>query len=339
MAKGEQFPNVPGATVSPVGGEAVATLVSLLAHGALLAAIAWEAQDLPPAPSEMGTLRFSGQTFEIESIVEGSAQSQEARPSASASKGETPQEESPVDAKASSPEPLPDEESESKEAQEVEVAARPVPTANNDAPTIRKRSKSLTEEIKADAVQPTSDDGAPSTAPRAQPSAGQQEQSGDEEGSSGRAYGEESTLQNRSDLYQAFLRSLPAAAKNDPAWLTLPLGSKQSIRFKLTLNDDSKLEPIEIIEDPPHEAPDHLRRAVLLTRHFLLHGRLAIRGDQAAGQQELRLRMEVSQQAPDPETPQAEGTQGFGRVGPSAPDQAYFRYYSGRQITLFLERL
>jgi hypothetical protein len=178
-----------------------------------------------------------------------------------------------------------------------------------------------------------------SIASLAEASVGQQEQSGNEGAHAGRAYGAEGALQNRSDLYQAFLRSLPAAAKNDPAWLTLPLDSKDSIRFKLTLNDDSKLEPIEIIDEPSHPTPDHLRRAVLLTRHFLLHGRLAIRGDQAAGEQELRLRVEVSQQAPDPKTPHAEGTRGFGRVGPSAPDQAYFTYYSGRHVALFLERL
>jgi len=277
----------------------------------------------------VGALRFSGQTFEIDSIVDGAAQAQAPRPSAVASKEPTP------NSSLQRPDPV----SEIRHDQDAETEALPAPPVNGQSLTSRKRPKAVANEDAAEPVRPTQKGSAGPSSPLAPASVGQKEQSGSEDANSGRAYGAEGALQNRSDLFQAFLRSLPAAAKNDPAWLTLPFDSKGSIRFKLTLNDDSKLQPIEIIAEPHQTPPEHLRRAVLLTRHFLLHGRLAIRGDQAAGEQELRLRVEVSQKAPDPKTPHAEGTRSFGRVGPSAPEQAYFTYYSGRHVALFLERL
>lgn len=329
MSPSEQDHSVGVATGPSRRTEGAATLVSLLAHSALFVTIAWEAQDLPPTAQEVGALRFSGQTFEIESVVDGVAQAQDHRP------GAVPLKEPESESNRKGPEPAPDIQVD----QETKEAPLRVPSVSQQSPTSSKLQEARAQDDAADAIQAEQTRNARPPAPLARASVGQQEQSGSEDASAGRAYGAEGAPQNRSDLFQAFLRSLPAAAKNDPTWLTLPLDSKGSIRFRLTLNDDSKLEPIEIIDEPHQTPPEHLRRAVLLTRQFLLHGRLAIRGDQAAGKQELRLRVEVSQQAPDPKTPRAEGTRGFGRVGPSAPDQAYFTYYSGRHVALFLERL
>lgn len=146
------------------------------------------------------------------------------------------------------------------------------------------------------------------------------------------AYGASGLPAGVMQLRPAFVKTLPLAAKSDPAWLELPLGPAGKVDFVLRISDDHRLEGIEVLERPGLPVPEALRRLLSVNRNFLLRGRFAIDTSGRRGAQRLRLQARVLQSEPDSERPEAEGVNRLGQLGGSEPTGAYFTYYSGRRI-------
>lgn len=145
------------------------------------------------------------------------------------------------------------------------------------------------------------------------------------------------------DLFAAFLKTLPLAAKSDKTWLDLPPGPAGSVELTLTVDDEYRLAPIEIVELPSAPVPSQLKRALLINRNFLLRGKFALSQDASkegpGGSQRLRLTARISKADPDPQTPEAAGVVRLGLLGGEHPRGAYFTFFSGRHVELLLEKL
>ena len=157
------------------------------------------------------------------------------------------------------------------------------------------------------------------------------------------AYGQEGLPAGVVDLFAAFLKTLPLAAKSDKTWLDLPPGPAGSVELTLTVDDEYRLAPIEIVELPSAPVPSQLKRALLINRNFLLRGKFALSQDASkegpGGSQRLRLTARISKADPDPQTPEAAGVVRLGLLGGEHPRGAYFTFFSGRHVELLLEKL
>jgi hypothetical protein len=141
------------------------------------------------------------------------------------------------------------------------------------------------------------------------------------------------------DVYRAFLKWIPEAARQDPTWRSLPVGDAGRIEFIMTIDEKEQLGPIQIVEDKRFPAPAHLKRALPLARRFLVNQRVAYGAQGKGGTQRLALTAIVHQRAPDPNTPEQAGVRKYGIKGGLRPTGVFFTYYSGLHIEIEMWRL
>lgn len=308
--------------------EVLTTVGSLAFHVVLLGSLALRAQLAPEEPL-LSPLRFSGQTFDIDAL--GAPSEDEADANAGASEPAAG-----ADTPPDAPEPQAEDEP-STESQSEPDSSPPMP---EDAPEPETSPPKAPPAKPSPAPKPT---GAPKPPPRVdpfdlgvpgEPSTGASAPPRPRAG----AYGQEEAESSVVDLYPAFLKTLPLAAKADSEWLGLPEGAKDYIDVRLTVDESGKLLPVEVLETPEHRPPDYLKRAVTLNRSFLIHGRFALAPSQPTGTQTLRLVATILKREPDRDTPDAPGVRAFGLQGDPAIG-VYFTYYSGHHVQIKMRRL
>jgi hypothetical protein len=177
------------------------------------------------------------------------------------------------------------------------------------------------------------------SAPRLSPS---QQQAG-----TGRAfggvYGAEGESGAPSQLRRAFLKTLPLAAKLDPAWLSLTAGELGSLVILLTLDEGGRLIKIEQRSGQAHPS---LLRAAQKNQVFLKTGHFMVAESNGKRQLLIRLRARVEQhvasegRSKDPEAEVKVVALGV-RIDPSdrssEPTGAYFTFGNGQHVEFELD--
>lgn len=302
------------------------TVGSLLVHVAIFTTLAVHAHLAPEKPST-GPLRFRGQTFDVDAL--GTPIDEEAGPSAKTGEAtgapltrqEPPSEpERDIQGSEEPPQDAQGDSDPSLRQPKLPSPDHPGAAAPGDPPRRRESPSAVDPFDQAVPGQPSSSASAP---PR--PSTG--------------AYGQEGESNVTLDLFPAFLKTLPLAAKADDVWQSFSAGSAGTIEIIVSIDDGGRLLPIEAIESPTVPAPAHLKRAVTLNRNFLLHGRFALGADRETGQQRLRLTARVSKRDADRDTPEAEGVRAFGLQGGEPPTGVYFTYFSGQHVEIEMRRV
>jgi hypothetical protein len=295
-----------------------AGVASLALHGSLIALVFGGTQ-VWPAPDQLSPLRFSGQTFEVD--AEGSlAPKGSAAPSTSVP--------SKVSA-ALTESTLPTDD--------------PLP-ADARAPDA---SKKIAPGISPPEVKPDPIDAASASSPSSEPGANPTnidpfdlaipgEPAPADARPTSAAYGAEGAPAGTIDMFAAFLRKFPEAAKNEPAWENLAPGFAGRIEFIVALEKGERGLTITI--DDARPAPPYLRRSVVLTTNFLKHSHLAWRDGSAEGTQKLSLSAHVEQRKAGG-SPYSHGIAAFGIHGEHRPSTAFFTYASGQHIEIELRRV
>ncbi len=305
-----------------------AAVVSLALHGVLVGALLGR----PLAPGDRLTkTRFSGNTFEIDMLEPARLDASRAQP---ASTGLLPEALGEIPVGRAQPGELPG-------AGQPSEALTGAPQLANDEitgiarPSAPKSELATPRSASAPTKPPVRDPGGEGHGPVGTQLTPDRTRSSE----NAQAYGEDAATPGSIDLYRAFLKTLPLAAKSDPTWTELPLGEAGELDFVLSLDGEAKLEPIGIL-GAESSRPEHLARAVLLNRNFLLQGRFKLVGHAGqSGRQRLRLRARVEQTEADKEAPDAPGVRAFGLDRSEPPRGVYFIYFSGRKVELSLERL
>ena len=311
-------------------------------------------------PAAMGPMRFSGRTFELAALGEpsqkvrsppgadplGTETPVDLEPAAHESSQVTPSTDQALEAlpKEEASDPELDGEPSSEPAQERSDSESESPPSSEDetkddekkAPGAKENEEKEAEERKAPEAQ---DEGTDNSDPFDMGLPGEASEPGSTPPSDTGPYGAEGPEAGTIDIFAAFLRKLPEAAKENPIWESLPPGPAGRIEFTLTINEDSQLLPIELSEDPDLPTPPHLKSAVLLSRKFLVHSKFAWAKDRPSGSQRLALTAEIQRRAPDADTPEQEGVKAFGLEGTDKPTGVYFTFYSGQHVKIEMWRL
>ncbi len=282
---------------------------SLLLHLAVLGATAWAAPsaevDAPDvAIEESGRLRLVGETFDVEApdppVPEHAAPAEPAAPQPPASLEPT--------------------------------AAEPAASETRDTLPNGASSKGETKPSTAPPRASTS------TAAREQHElSGRASSTPSSAASPSGSFGEEGVEAPTVQLRRAFVKTLPLAARGDPAWLELPLGSTFEGSFVLRVDESGLLDGVTMLE----AKDDALSRAAIKNRLFLRAGRFAVR-EARRGELRLHIRARIEQHAPLGAEDSSDGG-GVGlvtaigmRIDPSSqsapPTGAYFTYGSGRHV-------
>ncbi len=304
-------------------------LLSLTVHGLVLWGIQSRAVHLvsiaPPPPDQVRSLRFSGSAFdrstlnevEIESsrgVVSSSVRAKENTLANQHSRLIRKTSVSPDLAGQTPPRLFERGQLVIKKSQKTELQRqKTVPS-----PDPRKTVETSPKEGTTNTIQPSPE----VTSPRPQG-----------------AFGQDGAPPGAIDLYRAFLKTLPLAAKSDESWTRVPVGDAGTILITLRLDQEFKLLPIEINEEQAAPIPSYLKRMVLLNRNFLLRSRFALAPQSVAGAQRLKIAAVVSLVSPDREAPDATGVRAFGLRGNTKATGVYFTYFSGRHIELTVEIL
>lgn len=314
---------------SPDRSAQVALLASLLIHASLLSALGIRAA-ITGKPL-LSPVRLSGQTFDVDAL--GAPADEEAEPTTNESSTtdapgfeEKEQTENPA---ALSTEKSPEEAT----PPEPDLTPDALPPSSENGATAPTRTENTPSKQAPSPVDPF-DQALPGDAPSAPRSSGSTASV-----SPTGAYGEKSQEKATLDLFAAFLKTLPLAAKVDPLWESLPEGPAGEVEIAVTIDESGKLLPVLVVTDPENPPPPYLVRAVTLNRNFLLHGRFALSDERSSGEQKLSLRASVTKRAADPRTPHASGVQAFGLEGGSPPTGVYFTYFSGQHVQISLRRL
>jgi hypothetical protein len=288
-------------------------------------------------------MRLHGQTFDVEALTEV-ASDDEARPdSARPSQGaaeepEANEPEAPVaDPPVEADPPLPDDDSPEPESPPVPAPTRPTTPAPSPAPEPSApvpAPEGPTEPLREPAVDPFA-----SIAPRGEPPTAEATPAPDS--ASDGAYGEAAPDSGeRLDLFSAFLKTLPLAAKTFVAFSRLPAGPLGRVEFTLTIDETHKLSPITLNREDENAPPSLLEQAVLMNRQFLVSGRFQIPTSSRIGRARFALTATVQKRKPDDSDDQSSGgVRAFGLRGGTRPTGAYFTYFSGQHIELEMWRL
>jgi hypothetical protein len=131
---------------------------------------------------------------------------------------------------------------------------------------------------------------------------------------------------------------MPRAAFSDHNWLRLPLGSAGVVRFKLTLDDNGKLQAHTVERIDGQAAPQYLREVVRKTALMLNAGRFALTDTSGESQeQRFELSASIDHAGGADELGEPGDLKQIGRhVEPTLgrPGKADFTYNSGRHVTL-----
>ncbi len=329
----------------------VPLLASLGLHAGLLALLgSARGAESEPEPT---SARFSGDTFEVETLVQVAKDVPPPSPPEAASEPEknspsqVPQvpPAAPASARVHEPEPGPEREAKPPEPEPgpAETVA-PVPSALSPAP----ESEPSADLPKAEAGPPL-----PAALQSAERSDAEQAREGApgehlappaNAASAPHAYGQAQQTARVGSLGRAFTRAAPRAAFRDPAWHALPMGRVGKVVFSIALDDAGRLtsSPLEFEADPePLALLKHLvERAVLMLRA----GSFALTPQGIeAGSQRFELSAQVRQvEALDDALAEPRDLRQIGRqVEPTRvrPGKANFTYNSGRQVELTVRLL
>jgi len=137
------------------------------------------------------------------------------------------------------------------------------------------------------------------------------------------------------DFFPAFLKSLPLVGKDDPNWVSLPRGAVGRVTFRVTLNE-GKLSRIEIVPQPEAPAPAVLRHMVTGAHDLLRERRFLFHPGQSSATRVFVLDASIDRRSPDDEEPDKAGVSQLGLLGVPLQNGAYFTYYSGHHVNLFM---
>lgn len=315
-----------------------AGLLSVAAHLLLLFAVSKGAEVLPP-PEVLSSLRFVGQTFDVDAL--GDENQDEARPPGSDS----------APSALGPPEDLEPEAAPAPEvtmgdvASERDQAEAPAPLVQKPAPAPRAETAPP-----ADPPPKTETEREPAPAPPRPPgkpidpfdlavpgdsSSSAAPSTPSDTGSYG-ADGKEAPV---TDVFKAFLHLFPEANRHNPAWKELPLGTVGRVEFSVHIGKNTRLISIEIDQDAQAPPPKILIDAIRKTQSYLSHQRLGWEGERREGLARLALTVVVQKKEPDTATPEREGTRRHGRYGEARPTEAFFTFYDGQHIHIELERV
>lgn len=210
--------------------------------------------------------------------------------------------------------------------------AQAVESAHEQAETKRPESPSVQAPAASDVAQTSASAGSDARA------VGDKGGAAEGQASFG-AYGEEGQLAIRSQLRRSFIKTLPLAAKLDPAWLELDDGELEGAAFELSLDANGQLESVRVVSGTPHPA---LLSAALKNRAFLVRGRFKIQEKTGARNIVIQLQAAVSTRATDQQQLEENKVVALGlRVDPldksAEPTGAYFRYDNGRHIEFMIK--
>ena len=264
-------------------------------------------------PSRLSPLRFSGQTFEVDAV--GEIAEDVFQPSSTATPSGSPalqevSNKAPQEPSSAPPPPAAAPPSDDAEHTLVQTVREPEPTQP------RQEQEEIDpfdlaqlpgEPVRADALPPRA------------------------------AYGAESTPTGVIDVFAAFLRKFPEAAKNESSWEALAPGFAGRIEFIVTLEKGERGLTLTIDENLP--APSYLQSSVLRTTNFLRHSNLAWRDGAAEGTQRLSLTARVERRSPGGRAPYSHGILAFGIHGEHQPNSAFFTYANGQHIEIEIQRI
>lgn len=315
--------------LSPV----LAGVFSLGIHGAVLGIVVVKSH-LAPVVSEAQPMRLGGQTFDVDALGDPS--------------------DSEVAPASPPPAPAAEEGAEAQEETSPEVPAEPVEPPSEPSPEVPSETpappddqgETIPEAVEAPAPldekpkptpprDPFDLEALPGEANKVEAPPSGSDSSLSPQGAYGAA-GVESTVV---DVYAAFLRQIPLAAKSDATWSHLPFGDAGRIEFVITVDKEGRLGPIQIVEDERFPAPAHMKRVLPLAAKFLAHARVSLNTTREGGSQRLAITAVVHRRAPDEDKPDAAGVRAFGLKGNERPTGVYFTYFSGQHIEIEMWRL
>ena len=271
----------------------MASVLSLGLHGAALGAIVVQDAGLPRSESD-SIMRLGGQTFDVDAL--GVPSDSEVAPSSpppapapsdagtqtEAEKEDANKEELTPEASPESPEPLPPEPEQGEPEPKDEVLEESNPEEaksqdKNEAPPMPAEATKKEVPASKPPVDPFDMGQLPGEATKVEALPSGSDSAESPKG----AYGAEGVESTVVDVYAAFLRQIPLAAKSDDTWTHLPVGDAGRIEFVLSVSKEGKLGPVQIISDKrfprprPHEASAASRRAISRPRPSLsqLHAR------------------------------------------------------------------
>ncbi len=148
---------------------------------------------------------------------------------------------------------------------------------------------------------------------------------------SGGVYGAEGAAARRGNLPDAFTRALPAAARAQTAWRSLPLGPAGRAVVVVTLDDEGRVDEVT----PLGAVPAHFEHLLRTARLLLQAGRFAPAPEAAAGEYRLGLRATLDQvEASVNENALPEQVRHLASRYPTRkePGEATLIYNSGRRV-------
>ncbi|MBW2458864.1 MAG: hypothetical protein JRI68_30470 [Deltaproteobacteria bacterium] len=329
-----------------------ALAVSLVAHASLAVTTVALVADEAPAfaatePAGAGELDvgWAGDTFDIDGLVPGEPGS---GPAAAEARPEPPTEENEPEADGLPPEPTaqpsppapPPAAADLDPEPQVPPAPEP-PAAPDSPPAPSPEPPSKPTPAAASPAEP---------APSAQPADEGEGEKGnaaakrgaspsEDEGSGtasagdgkGRTYGAAGGRRGVRVLGSAFTRAIPAAVSADLSWSRLPIGRAGRLEIAVTLDDEGKITAVVL----PDDAAGPLRALVDRTMALLRAGRFALSHSGGAGEETLRIEVELSQRAPiehDSAKPTDALKLGHQAPTPTVPGKAFFTLASGRHF-------
>lgn len=302
-----------------------AGVASLALHGSFLLAVFGGTHTLT-APTGLSPLRFSGQTFDVDALSEfaenGSPSSSPAAPSGNP----PPQVE---------PRTEPQESSSPPSTDDKPSLAPTLPQPDPGAPPPKAAASNEKRTPQPESSEPSKNPGDIDPFDLAQLPG--EPVSADALPPARAVYGAESTPTGVIDVFAAFLRKFPEAAKNEPSWETLAPGFAGRIEFVVTLEKGERGLTLAIDDSLP--APSHLESSVLRTTNYLRYSSLAWRDGASEGTQRLSLSARVERRQADSRAPYSRGILAFGIHGEHQPNSAFFTYASGQHIEIELRRI
>jgi hypothetical protein len=307
---------MPALEPSRVSGFA-ALFASLGLHALVLGGIVAGAIAQPPETSGAGA--WAGRTFEISNLSEVVPTAAESQAPAAPSVTPAPP--------AGEPEVDPERAASTAPTHESEKPHRPSDDSSGAEPRSAPRENPPTARQPSRGGTSASPNTARATAGAPSPAA----ESGATSPAGGGVYGAEGAAARRGNLPDAFTRALPAAARAQSVWRSLPLGPAGRAVVVVRLDDEGKVAEVT----PLGAVPAHVEHLLRTTRLLLQAGRFAPAPEGAAGEYRLGLRAMLDQvDASLDESALPEQVRHLASRYPTkkVPGEATVTYNSGRRV-------